>query len=674
MLKLKLICNKNQLIPITLLILIFSLSYSQDFRYELGNLDVQEFEQIKLIASEAIFIDSSDDFITYGFNGSGLSSDPYVIANLSINTAEDYGIYVGGITEYFIILGCTIDAYLGGIYIENLPSGIATIFDNTCNFIKGGSGISFVNVVNCTIKKNSLINNKIGIYGHSSSLSQVKENDCKFNTEEGTRFDYCTEINIENNTMINNYGRGVHVENSNYMEIKNNTMYNNFIGIYFNVVNELLVIDNWVDHHLVGIHGFGSMDGLFVSNFIYDSDSFGMSFGEYLVEGPESLNNEIYHNYFVGNNLRWYTYGSQAYDYANQWYDSLTLTGNYWSDYRNETSFYELAGENTDPYPILAPDSDADDLDDIVEEYIYFTDSLSNDTDSDNLTDGEEVLVYFTDALNIDSDFDQLEDGEEIYVYFTSPTNGDSDLDGLEDGAEVYDYGTNPTDIDSDDDLMEDGYEVFNDLNPTLNDSFEDLDSDGLINLEEFNLKTEANNNDTDGDLLLDGDEVLIYLTDAKHEDSDYDGLNDGEEIFTYLTSPTNDDSDFDGLEDGEEVLTHHTNPLSEDSDSDGMDDYWEVLFGLNPLLDDGEGDLDEDYLTNLEEYDHKTFPNDPDTDGDSYTDFEELNYGTDPLDYTDYPSFIQENKGGFLALVIIPSLAVFYGLGYLLIKKVKLF
>lgn len=88
-----------------------------------------------------------------------------------------------------------------------------------------------------------------------------------------------------------------------------------------------------------------------------------------------------------------------------------------------------------------------------------------------------------------------------------------------------------------------------------------DSDWDGLENDEEFRAGTDPDDADTDYDGLLDGEEVLDYLTDPLDRDTDRDGLDDGDEVMTYYTDPNYSDSDGDGLYDGEEV-DFGTDPL----------------------------------------------------------------------------------------------------------------
>ena len=152
-------------------------------------------------------------------------------------------------------------------------------------------------------------------------------------------------------------------------------------------------------------------------------------------------------------------------------------------------------------------DSDGDNLTDIYEAEVSFSNRFSNDSDGDGLTDWQEVTIHGTDPADSDTDSDGLNDYDEIYTYLTDPFDIDSDDDELLDGSEII-VGTNPLDADSDDDGMTDGWEVGYGLDPLINDEAEDPDSDGLTNWNEFVHGTNPQVADTDGDGINDGDEV----------------------------------------------------------------------------------------------------------------------------------------------------------------------
>ena len=86
---------------------------------------------------------------------------------------------------------------------------------------------------------------------------------------------------------------------------------------------------------------------------------------------------------------------------------------------------------------------------------------------------------------------------------------------------------------------------------------------------------------DFDGDGLININET-IWKTSCFLIDSDFDNLNDTFEIF-YGTIPSNNDTDYDGLLDGAELLTYLTNATNPDTDGDGFLDGIEVAAGTDP-------------------------------------------------------------------------------------------
>lgn len=174
----------------------------------------------------------------------------------------------------------------------------------------------------------------------------------------------------------------------------------------------------------------------------------------------------------------------------------------------------------------------------------------------------------------------------------------------------------------------------------------DDLDLDGLTVEQETTAGTKPDNPDSDGDGLLDGDEVLVYLTNPLNGDTDGDGLPDFNEVMQYGTNPSNPDSDGDGFNDFNEInagtnpndsasFTGSPNAVAVDSDGDGLTDAQEAELQTDP----NNADSDFDGYGDYEEASVGSNPNDPasfpgntavDSDGDGIPDDDEADYGTD--------------------------------------------
>lgn len=346
-----------------------------------------------------------------------------------------------------------------------------------------------------------------------------------------------------------------------------------------------------------------------------------------------------------------------------------------------------------DPYePMWFQDVDGDGL----------ANARDTDSDGDGVGDDNEarfiwrppVFVPLTDVdgdgldnlVDPDSDGDGVEDGLEYIFYmdydwdgYRNMVDNDTDNDGLPDGwMDGYRYdaaaGTflfNP--------IFQDGVaqrwegEDFNGngvFEPALGETDAtqpDSDRDGLwdgytvvvpigryegTNVGELTVGTLPLVNDTDMDGVLDGTEVLGWLSgfwspprrmtsDPLAVNSDADALDDGLEFRSKMTDPLLEDTDGDGLWDDQEDANRNgiadpgeTKPWRFDSDTDGLADGIEV--GLpsrdtdpttttDPLNPDSDGDglidgLEDTNLNGAVEPDEAD-PNVPDSDGDGILD-----------------------------------------------------
>ena len=341
-----------------------------------------------------------------------------------------------------------------------------------------------------------------------------------------------------------------------------------------------------------------------------------------------------------------------------------------------------------------------------LQEFLNNTSPNNNDTDDDGMWDGWEVYYGFNPLDAYDSTVDNDEDG------FDSNYNGTIEEEEEHNNRLEFAADTHPFFADTDSDGMLDGWEWKYGLDP-LNplDALFDSDNDGLINRLEYNntaagsyievdniTTTLPRNNDTDADGLLDGEEILDYLTDPTSADTDADGMPDGWEV-KYGLDPLDSidalqDNDNDGFDaDWNNNLTddetfhnlaeylNGTDPTNGDTDGDGMPDGWEVYWNLQPLnSSDANDDPDNDSLINIYEFDNSnvdgfddtvysvdnitgsnpllkdtdgdyitdgeecvsgedgyvTDPSNPDSDGDGIPDGWELLYSLDPFDSND--------------------------------------
>ena len=345
--------------------------------------------------------------------------------------------------------------------------------------------------------------------------------------------------------------------------------------------------------------------------------------------------------------------------------------------------FEEIEFNQSDP---TIPDSDTDGIGDGWEVYlglghIPFMDPIlldlkNNDTDGDGLLDGQEMIVANTTNLIFPFVSFFL-----VYPFKTSPVLADTDGDGLTDTEELNIYLTFPNIVDSDNDTLTDYEEViFHKTSPLKADT----DGDGLNDNEE---RTMATVNGVPAGSLYDNGDYIVYSTDALNPDTDGDWLPDGAEIQTYLTDPLDPD-EFTTLSNrtGNGVL----DGLDLDSDADGLPDGYEYtanntntkIYGINQMLGNTssaypfEGsngtvgvtnpfnpDSDSDSLPDgLEVFNFGTNPTMNDTDLDNLSDGLEIRIGTDPLNATDWTTFLDKMTNYTVVMINSPVPASYIG------------
>ncbi|NHJ33106.1 MAG: hypothetical protein FK732_09590 [Asgard group archaeon] len=246
-----------------------------------------------LIDHAPILIDSNDDFETLGFTGNGTSLDPYIIANLYINSSgSTNGIEIHNTNVHFEIINCTILTDYVGIRLSATAASTATINNNTCiSKLGDGGGIGLSSTYGVTVISNECANFMQGIH-----LNHAHNN-----------------LIYSNTILVSNY-QGINIRYSNYNEITYND------------------IENSQQHGLVFV-GDAHTNVIHHNRFINNS-----KVETYTIDGERSG-----------------AIMSQGYDegQGNTWYDEESKTGNRWSDY-NGSGDYAIDGRagSVDIYPL----------------------------------------------------------------------------------------------------------------------------------------------------------------------------------------------------------------------------------------------------------------------------------------------------------------------------------
>jgi len=315
-----------------------------------GNRQVQlDFSKERLKTSfilphAPIVIISNDDFAdqatTGGWNGTGISTDPYIIDNyeITIITNDSAGIAIVNTDVHFIIRNCQIVTSgaidNSGIYLETVRNGI--LANNTIT-IDEGHGMLVIDSSNCTIQDNEVKN----CFSHCAvhlfeSPNNIIVNNILANNLRGISLYASSNSNIiQENTISNSSQYGIYLFNSaDYNLISLNELVDNEIGIWF-----FYTFNNTV------------MLNKFVNN------------GEGISLTANSFYNTIYLNEFIDNGI------GAVQDYTTNMTNIFfkDTAGNYWSDYNGTDldkngigdTVYSIdnATGTSDPYPITYPEN-----------------------------------------------------------------------------------------------------------------------------------------------------------------------------------------------------------------------------------------------------------------------------------------------------------------------------
>lgn len=323
------------------------------------------------ISHAPIRINSNAQFasmaLSDGWNGSGTSADPWVIENYDINgTGFGYCIFIGNISQYFIIRNC---------FLHNAQGSISALWqDNT--------GLNTYNIWNCIITKCLFSNNSFGIkIDELDNRCELIEN-IFFNCGTGIEARHMYNSLISQNNMNMSTVSGIHLSWSDSNEIRNNSLNNVKIGLFIesgsdnNILTNNTVIYcasigiilqascffNQIESNNVSVNNEGIRITISENNTVEDNLIQQNSIGARLF----GKNNLFYHNRFISN-----TNQIDSFD-VNQYDNGYPSCGNYWSDYVGVDvmkginqdiigpdcigdTAYLIDGTSRDRYPLMVP-------------------------------------------------------------------------------------------------------------------------------------------------------------------------------------------------------------------------------------------------------------------------------------------------------------------------------
>ncbi len=280
----------------------------------------------------------SGDLCGFNFYGNIGDYNTFTITNNSVNS-KPLGYYVNQqdlildniAFGQLILINCS-SALIRNIVISNTSAAIEVYLSEHLNLTNVTisscyNGIGIFNSENCTLTDITVHDaSNIGIYVYRSDGTYLSESICYQNTV-GIYISFSDYCIIENNTCYENED-GMRVIYSDFVTIHNNTFSENS--------NRGLLISGAVQVECnVTYNLFLNNVGYAIEISLYSTDHI------------------IHHNAFIGNNQGG---TSQALDKegGSQWYDSLTLEGNYWDTWSGVGS-YPIDWEVTsvvDPYPL----------------------------------------------------------------------------------------------------------------------------------------------------------------------------------------------------------------------------------------------------------------------------------------------------------------------------------
>ncbi len=233
---------------------VFSLTTFEGREFSLQALPRMEESRVGVRAptgSANVSITSDADFSAQGFPGSGTPSDPYRIANLTIDvnrTLYSYGIMVYNTTAYFRIENCTIRNATQATF----SAGIL-IYE-----------VNYAQVVN-----NTVTNCSNGIYLYDSQFSDIFENICTYNDlpheSAGIRLTYAYNTTVARNNCTSNY-HGIKLFAAHNSTLTNNLCTLNGAGIELSTTHHYLVASNNCTSNGVGISTEHSEYGIVRNN------------------------------------------------------------------------------------------------------------------------------------------------------------------------------------------------------------------------------------------------------------------------------------------------------------------------------------------------------------------------------------------------------------------------
>jgi len=430
-----------------------------------------------------MYINSPDDFVTFGWTGDGSSGSPYTLDGQSYTHYEGIGyiIEIEDTRVNFTIQNCdfTGSPSYDTIYLHNVTNGLIT----GCSFTTGYAAISLWNTTGIVIENNTMQSYNRGGYIRSSPSVTFSHNTVGPFTLYGVTNDvnspYAVIYDNEIANGTNSNGAAIYVQGSS-SNVTYNTIYscvgvgifayqNNFSKISYNNIRNMTEegIFNWESSNTTinfnEIHCV-DRDGIFIwfseglsisNNTIYLANMNGIHIR--VVTETEITHNEIFacsdygiliiissqYNNVTYNSIGWNSVNA-ADECSNNIWDS-----NSWSD--KVSSSYSISGSagSIDSNPEIFVDSSAPIISD-ESNLLYFESATGNYINWTFDDDHPRLWALEIDEVEVDSgkwcgdyfylDIDGLSIGEYNYTLIVEDAAGTNSSDEVIVTVDPYDY------------------------------------------------------------------------------------------------------------------------------------------------------------------------------------------------------------------------------------------
>ncbi|MBS3817128.1 MAG: right-handed parallel beta-helix repeat-containing protein [Candidatus Thermoplasmatota archaeon] len=313
--------------------------------------------------------------------GNGSEGNPYIIENYQINAdGYGYGIYIGNVTDHFVVQDCSLQNSSGkekeyfrnsGIYLYNTKNGSLeentatnnsvgiTLTDSADNLVlrneikENFNGTELISSTDNILASNNISrNNRYGIsLSNTSSENRIESSDLFQNQESGLILNGSHQNSMIDNEFVSNNLSGIVLLSSDDNEIKTSTFKDNQRGVRI-----ISSVDNLLEGNTISKNKDSGLSIESSDNNIIDDNNVSLNEGNGIYLNSSNYNiinytsmyenmdhgiflndsdyNHIYHNNFIKN-------VKQAFDSSsnNTWNGSYPTGGNYWNNYSGADKF-----------------------------------------------------------------------------------------------------------------------------------------------------------------------------------------------------------------------------------------------------------------------------------------------------------------------------------------------